>query len=80
MAHEQLYFMCNLMRVAGGQTLVQTAYLPESFAIAGKRVKLKRPDGSWQEHWQVVSGRHVSDTGRPAGYFAPLRRAGTQLE
>ena len=31
------------------------AWIPESFAVEGKFIKIKQEDGSWEDGWEVMS-------------------------
>ena len=54
MAKQVFYRQCRMVkRVATGE-LHLVSWLPEPHAAAGRAVKLREPDGSWDDGWTVV--------------------------
>src|SRR5215217_6874123 len=54
MAKQVFYRQCRLAkRIEGGQ-LVQVSWLPEPYAAAGRIVKLRDADGSWDDGWVIL--------------------------
>lgn len=45
------YQQCRLRR----QNSEQVCFLPQTFAVAGRVVRLKQPDDSWQDGWAVAN-------------------------
>lgn len=56
--------MCNLRRKVEGGYLIDTAWIPVKFAVKGKFLEIKRPDGTWMNGWEVMDGLHPNDKPR----------------
>lgn len=55
------YRQCSLSKPGGRKSRrLTTSYIPEEFAYLGATVKLKQPDGSWDDGWEVYHvGEHA---------------------
>lgn len=42
---EQMYVMCRLERKTTNGTNIMVSYIPEQFAVQGKYLELKNPEG-----------------------------------
>ncbi len=49
------YRQCHLVQPRGEAVLHYTTWLPESFAVQGDTVRLRRWDGTWSDGWRVES-------------------------
>lgn len=59
----ELYRQCRLVKkIRGGET-IQTSFLPAEFAKVGRIVKVREPDGGWDDGWviRVVGGSLTED-------------------
>lgn len=54
------YRQCNLQK----GNMHQTSWIPEQYAVTNKVLKLRDPDGVWEDGWVVkrVSSNRVEDT------------------
>ena len=62
-----IYFrQCKLVRPHGHGEMRLTSWIPETFAVAGKRLRL-RDEGGWQDGWVVreVGPYRVADEDLP---------------
>ncbi len=49
-----LYFrQCHLVKKTASGTVEQTSWIPERFASLGAAVRLRNPDGEWEDGWVV---------------------------
>lgn len=49
--NEAFYKQCALQR----KNTHHMAWIPESFAVEGKFIKIKKDDGTWEDGWEVMS-------------------------
>lgn len=58
MKRNELYRQCRLVKKIRGGEAIQTSYLPAEFARVGRVVKVREPDGAWDDGWviRVVGG------------------------
>lgn len=64
MARDVFYRQCRLVKRTATGEIVQVSWLPEPHAAAGRVVKLREDDGSWDDGWVVTeagSNRLASD-------------------
>lgn len=63
MKRNPLYRQCRLVKKIRGGESIQTSYLPAEFAREGRVVKLRDPDGAWDDGWviRVVGGSLTED-------------------
>jgi len=48
--------------VLNKESLTQTSWIPSKFATVGQILKLKRPDGDWDDGWKVTfAGAEVEE-------------------
>ncbi len=60
MSKEILYRQCRLIKIIPEGTKHQVSWLPEKYAILDKILKLRDPDGYWDNGWRVeVAGEHL---------------------
>ncbi|HJZ59259.1 MAG TPA: hypothetical protein VKE74_30220 [Gemmataceae bacterium] len=53
MARDVFYRQCRLVKRTATGELAQVSWLPEPYASAGRVVKIREPDGSWDDGWVV---------------------------
>jgi hypothetical protein len=56
--------MCRLHRKTHDGVEIDVAWIPLEFAVTGKFLQIKQPNGEWVNGWEVVSGHHPNDKPR----------------
>ena len=56
--------MCNLRRKTADGYQVDTAWIPEKFAIKGKFLQIKDPNGVFVNGWEVIHGKAEDEVAR----------------
>lgn len=55
MAKQVFYRQCRLVKRTATGELQQVSWIPDRYAVAGKVVKLREEDGTWDDGWVVRS-------------------------
>ncbi len=53
--NKPLFCQCLMERKTEGGKVTVVSYIPAKFAKVGGYVKLKQEDGTWIDHWKVIS-------------------------
>ena len=61
--------MCNLRRKIPEGYQIDTVWIPEKFAVKGKFLEIKNPNGIFVNGWEVMDGKTEGEVGRDFTYL-----------